>query len=275
LPKRGNEILRIISAHGPITIDIIQRLTSPEMPKRNIRRSLQVLRRKGIVDALTADIHNIYYQTSQLLSTREHIAEKLEQDPTQLQQPLFSRQKWPHNQWCEYWIALILRLYPEAEVIREYSIANNEIAKRVLGLGSHDYDLMPDILLAMPGLDGGPKTYIAFEIERTRKSDQRIIRKLTKYMSATTIDGLIYICDSARLSETIRLLYQSRLATKSMRIGHYRENFFLFSDSLDGGSLSLNRLFNAKAETVRLQSWITLLGQTKWTKRRDSEFKNL
>jgi hypothetical protein len=178
-----------------------------------------------------------------------------------------------HNQWCEYWALLIKRQFPQAEIVREHTINSHEIAKRILQLQQRDFDLMPDFLLIFPKTETNEATHIAFEIERTRKSDERILRKFKKYLNGTKTDGLIYICDSGRLSETIRLLYQTKLLASSHRVKHYGDHFFLFSDSLDGGGPSLPRLFNSNATTVSFHNWCGYLLSTKWTKRRDENFK--
>jgi hypothetical protein len=92
-------------------------------------------------------------------------------------------------------------------------------------------------------------------------------------MDGTHIDGLIYICDTGRLSETIRLLYTSRLVAHSQRQKRFGENFFLFSDSLDGGGPQLPRLFNASGKLTSFEKWCGYLKSTKWTKRRDEDLK--
>lgn len=272
-PKRGSGLLQLIRDHGPVSIDILQRMAQPQMSKKNIRKSLGILRQKNLIELLNLNSQTTYYQIAQSEISRKQVAEILQCRADEITRPLLRKQDWLHNQWSEYWIFLIKRLIPEAEIVRERTIGCNEIAKRILRLKERDFDLMPDFLLMLPKEASCEPTYIAFEIERTRKSNERIMRKFKKYMEGTKIDGLIYICDSGRLSETIRMLYQSKLVTQSKRIKHYADHFFLFSDSMDGGGLNLNRLFNAKAESVSFVDWCVQLRTTKWTLRRDTQFK--
>lgn len=270
-PRRDKEILRLLKDHGPISIEMLHRMTEPPMPKKNLRQSLGILKRKFLIDAVSFNAQTTYYQISQALPSREKSASLLHCNPDEIERPLLRKQDWFHNQWCEYWSLSIKRLFPETEIIREHDIGGNEIAKRILQLKERDFDLMPDLLVIFPKSPQSEATYIAFEIERTRKSNERIMRKFRKYLNGTKIDGLIYICDSGRLSETIRELYKDKLVAQSQRIKHYGDHFFLFSDSLDGNGPDLQNLYNANTQTVSFRNWCDYLRTTKWTLRRDSK----
>lgn len=271
-PKRGRELLRIIGEHGPINIDLLQKIIQPTATKKNLRKSLAALQRKDLIEKIHDGHHLTYYILSQSSPSRQRSSVALDCRPDEIKKPLLRRQDWFHNQWCEYWIAHIKRQFPTAQLVREYSIGGHDLAMNVLQIRPTDLDVRPDFLLILPSAEDGKATYVAFEIERSRKSDERIMRKFRKYMDGTFLDGLIYICDSGRLSETIRLLYQSKLLVQSQRIKRYGENFFLFSDCLDGGGPELPRLLNAATKPVRLTDWCGYLQSTKWTKRRDEQF---
>ncbi len=272
-PNLSTQLLQIIKDHGPITIDLLQRMTSHPMPKTNLRQSLAMLKKRGLIDGVCLGPQTTYYQTSQALPSRREIAERLSIGPDEITHPLLRKQDWAHNQWCEFWAHAIKRIYPDVQIIREDSIGSYEIAKNILQVKEQDFDLLPDLLLIFPKSEEHEAISIAFEIERTRKSDRRIMRKLRKYLMGTRIDGLIYICDSGRLSETIRMLYEKKLAEQALRIGHYGEHFFLFSDSMAGGGPELNRLFNAKGQAVNFIDWCLQLRKTKRTLRRDAQFE--
>lgn len=272
-PKRGKEVLKLISDHGPLSIDLLYKMIQPEMSKKNLRKSLKVLRQKNLIDSALSTTQSTFYMAAQALSSRTQSAEIINCKPDDLKQPLLRRQDWFHNQWCEYWILNMKRLFPEAQIIRESSVSSHQIAMNVLKITKYDFDLRPDFLLILSNPNSKDLTYIAFEIERTRKTDARLMKKFKKYMDGTHIDGLIYICDSGRLSETIRLLYQTKLVAQSQRQKRFGENFFLFSDSLDGGGPELSRLFNACGKPASFENWCGYLLSTKWTKRRDEQFK--
>lgn len=274
-PKRGKNLLRIIGEHGPINIDLLQRIVEPPATKKNLRKSLAALQQKDLIEKIQDGHHLTYYILSQSSPSRDRAADKLNCHPGDNKKPLLRRQDWFHNQWCEYWIVSMKRQFPDAEIIREHSIGGHEFAMNVLQIRPTDLDVRPDFLLILPGNGISKAAFVAFEIERTRKSDGRIMRKFKKYMDGTFLDGLIYICDSGRLSETIRLLYQSKLLAQSERIKRYGEHFFLFSDRLDGGGSQLPRLLNSAGRPVRLADWCGYLRSTQWTKRRDEQFENL
>lgn len=271
-PSLSHQILSLLKDHGPVSIDLLHRMTDPPSPKANLRQSLSILRKKGFINAVSIDTQTTFYHLSPFKNDKEIVAHILDIDTSSLNQSLLRKQDWIHNQWSEYWIHVISRIFPEAKIVREKSIAANETAKRILKLRQRDFDLMPDFLVSFPKNQNQEAVHIAFEIERTRKSNQRILRKLKKYLNGTILDGLIYICDSCSLSETIRMLYETKLIEQAHRIKHYANNFFLFSDSFVGGGPKLDRLLNAKTEQVEIEKWIMLLRKTKWTLRRDAEF---
>ena len=273
-PQRGKEVLKSVQRSGPLTIDVLSRIVNPKMSKRNLRKCLQLLARKGFIESFHYSSQGTYYMVSQSLSNRSKAAVFSNQQSEQLKQPLIRKQDLFHNQWCEYWIVTIKRFFPEAQIIREMEIGSDSFAKNVLNLAYADYDLRPDFLLTIPKTETANTVCIAFEIERSRKSDERILRKLSKYMDRTQLDGLIYICDSGRLSETIRLLYQNNLLPKSEKQKRFGENFFLFSDSLDGGGEAFDRLFNACGKPTSFKNWCGYLGSTEWPKRRSEDLKN-
>ncbi len=272
-PKRGKDILKIISEHGPLTIDLLQKMVEPQMSKRNLRKSLQVLKKKNLVECLFSTNHLTYYFPNQSFPSRSTTARVLDSNPDKILQPVLRRQDLFHNQWCEYWILNMKRGFPDAEIIKEDDIVGHELAKRVLLLSGMDIDAHPDFLLSLPKTNDSGKCFLAFEIERTRKSEHRLVRKLRKYMDKTMLDGMIYICDSGGLSETLRLLYQNKLIGSSQRQRRFGENFFLLSDTLDGGGPQLPRLFNACGKLTSFESWCGYLASTEWPKRRDEDFR--
>jgi hypothetical protein len=270
-PKRGKEILCLIKESGPLTTDLLFRMLTPSMSKKNIRKSLQVLRDKNLIEVVQSTTQITFYMVAQGPASRAKSAQILKCHPDEIKQPLLRKQDWFHNQWCEYWIMNMKRQFFNADIVREGEINSDHMAMNILGLRNQDFDLRPDFLLMIPKTETTEAVNLAFEIERTRKSEQRLIRKFKKYMGETSLDGLIYICDSGRLSETIRLLYQTKLLTRSQRQKRFGENFFVFSDSLDGGGPMLSRLFNACGKPTTFEKWCGYLTSTSWAKRRDEE----
>lgn len=273
LPKRGKEVLTLVRDHGPVTIDMLSRMTQPPMQKTNLRFSLAVLRRKMLIERLSHDSQTAYYQISPALPNRKAVANILGEATDDSTVRFLRRQDRFHNQWCEYWALSIKRLYPEAEIIREHSFASSEKSRNILQVRQNDFDILPDFLLSLPKGVFANSVHIAFEIERSRKSNDRLIRKFMKYLDGTMIDGLIYICETGNLSETLRELYQTKLVFKSPRIKHYGEHFFMLSDCLDGGGSGLDRFFNASGKPISFANWCQLLRSTKHTLRRDQNFK--
>ena len=179
---------------GPSTVELLSLVT--KIPKKDLRQSIGILKRNGLVDMLVGGESLFFYQINQSKTAREAAAMVTGAEASELIRPLLRRQDRYHDQWCEYWAWQLRRAFPTVDIVREYQINSNEIASKVLLLKQVDYELMPDFLMFLPASNGGRVT-IAFEIERTRKSDKRLLRKFKRYMEETRIDGLIYVCDSA------------------------------------------------------------------------------
>lgn len=268
----GKEIKEILSACSPTTIEMLHHLIQPAVSKKRIRKALSILRRDGSVDMLLGGHQTFFYQLSQSLPIREKLAREMNCSSEDFVQPLLRRQDWFHNQWSQAWEQIIKRSFPEANIVREHNIGASDFAKDVLLAEGNDLDLLPDFLVTFQKTETTHAISIAFEIERTRKSEKRLVRKFRKYLNETRIDGLIYICDSSRLSETIRTLYQTKLLANSHRVKHYGNHFLLLSDTMSAGAEPLKRFFNATGEKVSFDHWCRQLVNTKPTLRRDSQF---
>lgn len=266
---RGREILEILKSHGPLSATVIRKMTQPMISGKGFTKAMSILRREGFVEHRSNDQGQYFYQIEQSKKQRRAIAEILCCQAEDLLQPLIFRSEWLHHQSCEYWIYLLKRIFSDARIIREAEFPTSEEAKRVLLISDQDFDVAPDFILVIPSEKSARATYVAFEVERTRKSEKRLIQKLSKYANRSTIDGLIYVCETDRLSEALRLTYEKNICSKSHRIKHYGENFFLFSDAIEPSIFPFSRLFNAQRKAISIVHWCNYLCSTKHTLRRN------
>lgn len=273
-PKRncGIEILAALSKGSFFDIDTLQKMIEPTIQKKNLRQALGILRKKGLVDMLVGDHRTFFYQLSQSDRVRNEVASKIGVHSSELVMPLFRRQDRYHNQWCDYWAARLKDAFPDVEIVREHTIGGHQLAKELLLANDSNDDLLPDVLVVFPKTDTTERVAIAFEIERTRKSDKRILRKFKKYLNETRIDGLVYVCDSGRLSETIRTLYETKLLAKAHRVAHYKEHFFLLSSALSASPDPMATFQNVNRKPVSLVDWCNTLRSTKLRFRRETQF---
>lgn len=270
--KVAKEILLILKDHSPLTVDMIQKMIELPIQKKNIRQALGILKKKRMVDMVLCNSQTFFYQINQSLQSRQAVAAALKCGTVVESKPLLRRQEWFHNEWCEFWSLIIKRAFPESTIVREHDIEDSAEAKNVLLQNDKGLDLLPDFLVLFPKTHSTEKVSLAFEIERTRKSDARIQRKLKKYIFESHVDGLIYVCDSGRMAETIRGLYEKKVMEKAHKKRGYADHFFLFSDSMSAGDNPLLSFYNAKGETTSLADWCKKLRSTKMTLRRDAQF---
>ena len=270
--RKSRMILNSLKEHGPLTQMMLHKIHSSEIEISGLRKSLQRLTRKNLIETIQSSNQKRFYMISQDIGSRSEAGKLLKCSRKDLKQATLRRQDLFHHQWCEYWISIMKRHFPNCEVIRESIIGSSEKAQNVLLIQKQDQELRPDFILKIPVQDEKRSVFIAFEIERSRKSNARIVRKLIKYRDKTRLDGLIYICGSGNLAETIRLLYRSKLADKSTRLPHFKDNFFQFSGSLEAGGPTLPDLKNACGKPTSFEKWCGYLSSTPWEKRKDSDF---
>lgn len=276
--KRGNEVLLHLKNHGPLSTPIIQRMMNPTMWRNSVKKSLDILRQDGLIRRwyiLGGQSGLAFYEIAQSPEAREAVAKRLDSHPDELIKPFYRRQDLIHHQWCEYWIYLFKQRYPEAEIIRESEIDDNEFAKERLIVIDDKREVYPDFLLVLTSEHGSRKTVVAVEIERTRKSNKRIIRKLKKYSTETTIDGLLYVCEGGRLSTTIGQLWQGLKDNEILHIAYYRDHFLLLSDAIGDLTYPFDEFLGLNRNVVKIDDWIGVLRTTKREFARSVKFKNL
>lgn len=245
-------------------------MIEPKMRKKKLRRSLDRLLDKGLLERRKSG--RTYYFISQAPFARIACSDLLGGHPDDFLQPLLKRSDWHHQELCEYWMFILKNLCPQAEFVRDREILSHDLASRIMMADREGYDLFPDLLLIFSNETQDRTVSIAVEVERTRKSNKRLMRKLKMYSTQTHIDGLLYICDSGRLADTIRLLYEKGLQAGYHRGRHYSDFYFLFSDAIETAYDPLERIFSARGQRVKLDDWMRLLLDAKWTLRRNEMF---
>ncbi len=267
---RGPDVLRILKDHGQLSISTLGNMIEPRMREKKLRRALERLLHNGIVERRKSD--RTYYFISQAPVARTACSKILGGHPDDFLQPLLKRSDWHHQELCEYWAFILKGVFPQANIVRDREILSHELATDIMMADRDGYDLFPDLLLIFTRESFESAVSVAVEIERTRKSNKRLTRKLKTYATQTHIDALLYICDSGRLADTIRMLYEKLQHAGYNRGKHYSEFYFLFSDAIDTAINPLDRIFSAHGRRVKLDEWIRPLLDTKWTLRRNEMF---
>jgi len=253
-PKRGPQILRTIAEHGPLDIAMLQRMVQPDMPKKNLRKALAVLREKDQIEQVWSLSQSMLYFTPQSPTYRRHMSDVIGSQMVFVMRPQLRRDKWKLH-WCEYWIAAIKKQLPHQINIRTSELGKDPFARDELLFSlESDLALRPDFLLTFPRPDES-KVTIAFEMENIPKSYRRLFHKFGKYVGWSQLDGLIYLSDLGCLPEMIQPLPQTGIIPKQLKQKRLNDNFFLFSTSLDGGGPTLPRLLNATGQTTSFADW--------------------
>ncbi len=264
--ERARHILSLLKRHGPLTLATLLQIIEPPMRKRRLRDSLARLIKRNFVQRRyegQGNARSSFYQLTQEDGFHKKLANYIGGSPDELKQRHFSYRELYHNHDCALIANQLTKLYPDALIVRDFELISSQIAQKLLLYNDKLDDLRPDVMLIFPPTKTSAPLAIAFEIEKTRKSNKRLILKLKKYAQESHVDGVVYICESTRLSEIIRQNYLDRVLARVSRVKRYRNQFLTFSIPLAQQFSKVSQLINAKCETNSLEEWIFLIHSIK------------
>ena len=276
LKAQGIHILKLLKQNGPLSFNGLMQMVEPTMKARKLHLSLSRLAKSGMITKRQERVFRgagVFYQLSQRQLERDKIAGVLDCSSEMLLQPFFRSRELIHSEACSLWANRLRRLFPHASLVRDFEIYNDVAANEVLLTNRNDFELRPDILLTFPGVRDRSPVSVAFEVERSRKSKARLLAKLRKYADESTLDGVVYLCDSTQVSEPVRQIFKAKVCDKSLRISHYGDHFLLFSNSLQVQTNAKMEMFNASSLPVHLEHWIEQLLCISHTARRNKIFE--
>ncbi len=274
--SRAPQILFLLNEYGPLSVNGLQTILRPHITKRRLQECLLRLYQKGLVIRRfeASPFARQYYELSQADSIRKEINRLTGIPLERLIQPYFRSQELLHNEECAFWAHYLKETFPEADVVRDFKLKEYQDICNKLLLDEDNPEVWPDLVLFFPENFQRESITIAFEIELTRKSNQRLYRKFRKYMNGTRIDGVVYLCHKNTLAETLRSIFIHSQAKGTRYFNHYPHLFLLFGDrSFNKERLEPN-LFNINKEEVSFLDWIQALKKIPYFKRRDLKLEN-
>lgn len=256
---RADDVIRLIGAHETLSFGAIRRLLIPEISEKRLRKVLTGLLTEGVLRRrlfhLCGGTASFYEVADPLRSDREIGS---------VHNSLLM-----HNDLCAFAAELLQRANPEAICVREYAIPRSKILRSVMKYEDGSRDSLPDILLALPGQAGGAPSYIAVEIERSIKSNKRLLKKFGKYASRTRLDGVLYLSEDERVLAALRQRYQGEVAGRARRIGHYKDHFLVTAACPTKQVFEFKNPRNSNGAPVSIAGWMRGLSIVPLLERRD------
>ena len=276
IKERGLQILKLLKLHGPLSFRGLKAMVEPEIKDRRLHSSLARLTKNGFIRRRQERVFRgtgVFYQLRQEDEVREQIALVLKCQPDELLQPYFRSRELMHTEACALLAHRLGILFPESLLIRDFEFPSHSFAHEILLTERGDYELCPDVLMIFKSDAVGPMVSVAFEVERSRKSEQRLVSKLNKYARGTVLDGLVYVCDSKAVSVPVCQVFKAKVNPDALRINHYGEYFFLFSDEPNQLFLGKTKMFNSDGMPISLEAWVTQLRSVPLVLRRNKNFQ--
>lgn len=269
--SRGKQVLKTLSDHGPLSHRGLTYILQPKMKSRRLRDALQRLKKHGFVQTKTESVsgNTQFFRLTHNSHILRHLKDKYNISPAYDILP----RELAHSEGCAMWAESLKRVFPEAVILRDYNFASNNLAAEVLLLERGDFESRPDLLISLPA-KVSQKITIAVEFERTKKSDARLLKKIRKYTNESRLDGVIYICSTDTIGDRIKMIYRSQVLSKTQRIEHYGEYFFMFSDRFFPADTIPPSLTSSSNRNISLTDWMTTLSKGYLTARRDVQFEH-
>jgi hypothetical protein len=261
--QRQSEILKILGFHGPLTTEAISLLTSPRQSLHGVRRTLAILGRENLIDRCVEGLNKNFYQLNPSPDALNEVARVLKISPDKVQQNYKRKRNLSHNELVELVLVELKTILPDFCFTPDWEMTWT-------GKAEKSRDQFPDLLVESSSQPGSQKIKVAFEIEKTQKSNPRLTRKFKRMTGETRIDGLVYFCETDTIRRAVIRAYKEVLNGSRVRISQYQKNFLLFGIVDKSDLCATQSLTNYDDESVDFGMWISALRETKWTLRRDA-----
>jgi len=259
--------------YGPMSVGGLKQVISPPMSVRALQILLKRLQENEFLIKRYERLWKnqaVFHQLGQKEFQRKKVAELLGCPPDLISQPEYRYRELLHTEACAVWLHHLKAQFPRAKILRDFEISSDETCRHSLLNQNFDCEVSPDLLMKIPREEGEKFTLVGIEVEKTRKSDARLLAKLEKYAERTQLDGVVYICDSGGLIETLRSIYSSQLLPNSKRTKHYAKDFYTFASGSPPQGGKPVFVSNVELETLPLAVWIHFLCSTTDTTRKDA-----
>jgi hypothetical protein len=275
---RGPKILRLLYEQGPLSLkglsDIFKIKGDPIKPRR-LRESVERLHKHRLIvprfDSLPQNAGN-YYQLSLRKEIREHIAFIIGTGTIdEIREPMIRDQELTHSEQCAIWATRFQQAFPDSRVIREYLFSSDDTVLGTLSSKPFELQLRPDLLLMITENNQGQQVDIAIEVERSRKTNERLFQKLEKLVVHSQLSGVLYICSEDSIAEAVRRNYQRKAVRKNMRTNHYGANFLLFTDGKTHTKNGELLVLTSELKPIPFSAWIRYLRTTDYDYRRNDQ----
>lgn len=275
--SRRIQIIKLLYENGPLTAAAIQNLIQPEMQRRRVNDALTRLTESGLIskrfNGMPLHGSGQFYQLSGKVKFQSELADLACVGRSVFQAPLIRNQELYHSLSCAYVAESLRRIFPEAEIVRDFRLREHPIAEDILLMDPKSLDTpLPDIMLCLYDSEGKEEVFVAVEVELSRKSHRRIRDKLQNYALGTKIDGMIWLCGEEVAMASIMRIWRSMKEDPARHARGYRDFFALF---LEGHKplFPEERMATAKGWACRLNDWIHILRTNAPANRTDALFQ--
>lgn len=273
--KTGREILLALKTYGPLSPRSLQFVLDGASSGK-VFLALNRLSKLGLIQTISykhEKTNGAYYYLDSRFDRRFLMAEFLNCSADDLKLECVRHIELPHEQRCARVHHSLVRMFPEAKLYRDYQLDNFGISERAFPNLAAERRVYPDVLLHfVDHTREYGECFIAFEIEETLKSKQRIMDKLQLYATESLLDGVVYISTHSQIMESTRHIFRNKTLLENLRIKHYGNNFLLFQNEPPEHDGLSKTAYNLLAKPIDFKEWATSLMTTSNTERRNAQY---
>lgn len=263
---KGVETIRLLRDYGILDTKTIMQITKADSTGSLVRRNLETLENYRLVTTRRTGPQGRsinYYQLCQNSRRLEVMAKLLSCTPDELRQPGVHFANLPHEQACALVQKSLRDAYPEALILRDWQFHSNQEVKGLFPKGGLERKMYPDLTVKFAPTTQNPKpTWLGVEVERTRKSDERLGEKIHLYASRSFFDGVVYFSPTDLLLRRIGHIFNDEVRPDAHRINYYGD-YFLAAATLPTEIFDANGLLvSCGSEVLWLTNWISFLCNT-------------
>lgn len=270
--ERGKQILQTLFENGPSSSATLRAVIEPTMTVRKMNGAIRRLRVLGLVRSRHTSVKHFAGRYHELAAGQGHrtlLSEVLGIPLERFRTIPGGTEALEHWQDCTVWAKRLRSIFPDAKVVRDFELARNAELLGRTRLTAQEGDLLPDLLLCFPKVRADLEpTFVGIEIERTRKTKQRIGQKLRRFAAQTALDSVLYLCPRPKVGESVAQSFVVRKCSEIFRIEHFARNFLLIADSRSQDTYEIHAS-NPFGEAIAFTKWIHFIRERRGIERRD------
>ncbi len=266
--NRGVEVLKLVQRFRLLSTKSIHLMLKIQPTQREVRRIVSVLIKKGLLvkanEYVSGSASN-YICLSQTTRARASIARILGLNTSEISRQRPSYAQFIHEDMLSRIQFSIEKAFPGSITARDWEIYKSSVPEIVFPRGHTQDSFYPDLVVGIPkdlahkGFNRSAFSWVAIELERSRKKHSRVNAKLRDYAEQTGFDGLLYLLPESILENRYQQYFHNEATSRAAHLKGLKEAFFA-TTHLPKEFFNLHsHILNCGKRQLSTHAWLTFL----------------